>query len=143
MRFAVGFDNFVAIICWDGKSRRAKLLDEIYNLRDTLGPRERLFVGHRDPTGHALYAGTLSLGYCSVPANQTVYVKRRGSERARFFGNLTSCGGYGFANGCVYLLDSCQLKIYALQDQDSKHKCGMSFIFLSCVCHVVENMYAG
>lgn len=130
-KYVVGFKTFVGIVAWDGKSRKARLLDEIYNNLDTLGPNERLYIGHRDETGRSFYAGTLSLGYCGPPANQSVYVKQRGSPRTKVLTDLKASSGFGFANGLVYILDPCTLKLYAIPDPNAKCKstnnCGMKY----------------
>lgn len=125
-KFAVGFESFVGIVHWDGISHSAKLSDELFSVEDRLGDRERLSFGSRDPSGHSLYVGTTSLDFCVPSANQSVYVKQRGHGYRRVLTDLKYPGGWGFANGYVYIIDSCTLKVYAIPDSKCKGACGQA-----------------
>lgn len=129
--FAVGFSTNVGIVEWDGYSDQARFRKEVFNIADRLGPKERLAFGHRDSTGAALYAGSLSAELCVPPANQSVYVKVRGSPYSRVLTDVHSSTGWGFvhSNGLVYVLDTCSYKIYAIPELSCTKNCGKQALF--------------
>lgn len=146
--FTCGFNKFVGIVKWNGKKRSARLVKKLYSADPTLGPRlgpnERIYIGRRDPTGSVVYAGTVDGAYCGVPANQSVYAKRRGSNQERVLTDLTAPLGLASANGCTYVMDTCQLKLWAIPDPDSNCKnsqCGINLLTYSIVIELIWIMF--
>lgn len=119
-KFAVGFKNFVGVVHWDGESDSAQLVDELFDLKDRLGPNERVGFGHSDISGHSLYVGTKDGHFCGPSANQSVYVKQSGYSYKQVLTDMKVPHGFAFTDDYVYVIDSCTLIVWELKS--SKHK---------------------
>lgn len=127
-KFVVGWNDIVTTVYWDGKSDRAEVGKELLDLSDRFGPKERVGFGHRDISGRTLYIGTLDNRFCGPSANQSVYKRLRGDDYEQVIQNRVLRrqklpNGWAFANGKVYILDSCALKIYEIADSKCKGAC--------------------
>lgn len=127
-KFVVGWNDIVTTVYWDCKSDQAEVGKELVDFSDRFGPKERVGFGHRDPSGRTLYVGTLDNRFCGPSANQSVYKRQRGDDYDyiidnRVLRNQKVPNGWAFANGKVYILDSCTLKIYEIPESKCRGAC--------------------
>lgn len=124
-KFVVGFETVVGVIHWDGKSDSAQLVDELFDLKDQLGPNESVSFGHQDLIGHSLYVATQNMRLCGASADQSVYVKQKGSKYRRILSNMIMPHGFAFTDDYVYVIDACTFLVWELKNSKTKGAHGM------------------